>query len=295
MTNNGTPEFRVLYIASASVTDRLIVSQVLRYLEVLAGEGVGFHLITFERAPIAAAEQDQIRDELRESGVVWHPVLSAGRSRILRSSRDIWNGYRTARRVLREYDIPIVHARSFIPGQIGRILQRQTSARLLYDCRSFWTAQKFLTGAIRSPWLRRRLQRWEDRLYREATVLSVLTQAAARHLAARGVQTPTYVVPTCVDTRIFIPPDERHQSSHSHLVYAGSLGPVYQPDLVFRFFRAFRQQRPDAHLLLLSSASPEQVRELATECGCDAGSVTFETVPPADMPRRLRSAAAGLS
>ncbi len=73
----------VLYIASASVTDPLIVSQVIRYLEQMRPSLTACHLITFERD--GSRDSSPIAQELMAAGITWHPIQAWSRLRSVAS------------------------------------------------------------------------------------------------------------------------------------------------------------------------------------------------------------------
>ena len=292
-SRRGQPEARVLYIASASICDPLIISQVVRYLRVLARGLESCHLLTFERTPLTPPQSVQIEEELHADGIAWTPLVARNKSRMLNGWREINNGYKTALRLIRTHRLNIVHGRSFVPGNIGLRACRKTRVRFLYDMRGFWAEEKWAKGTIRWKVLKNAIQRAEDRLFRKADMLISLTDNGKRLLQDRDVATPIDVIPCCVDTALFQWNGQRRHNVR-RIISVGSLGPGYQPNAVFGVFAAAQQKWPNARLQLLTRTKQEVIDRAAKAAGCDLSRIDVAAVEPSEVPRYLSTADLGL-
>ena len=294
VSSGGTQqEARVLYIASSSICDPLIVSQVVRYLRVLARDLPCCHLLTFERVPLTPVQSAEIESNLRTDGITWTPLVARSRSRVLNGWREINNGCKTALRLIRTHGLNIVHGRSFVPGNISLRACRKTNARFLYDMRGFWAEEKWAKGTIRQQMLKKLVQRAEDRLFHKADRLVSLTDSGKRQLQDRDSSTPIDVIPCCVDTDLFQWNGQRRQNVR-RIISVGSLGPGYQASAVFGVFAAAQHKWPNARLQLLTRTKQEVIDQVAQAAGCDLSRIDVAAVEPSEVPRYLSTADLGL-
>jgi glycosyltransferase involved in cell wall biosynthesis len=207
---------------------------------------------------------------------------------------DVWRGYRQAGRIVRQHPVDLVHARSFVPGCIGLLLKRRKGIPLLYDMRGFWAAEKFYKGTIRSEWVRDRLQAVEDRLFQGADALVSLTVAGRDQLRSRGIRPPIEVIPTCVDTRRFLPAAACCNGPSPRLISVGSLGRGYLPDAVLGFFRQARQHWLATELKILTSTPRPLVEAAAAQAGCSMAQIHLDRAAPDEVPGHLQAADVGL-
>lgn len=289
---------RVLYIASGGIREPLIVSQVIRYLKRLSDVYETCHLMTLERE--MPNDADAIKATLADSGIHWHGLPAYPGKRMINLWREIWNGYRTGRRLIKSHDLNIIHARSFIPGNIGLRLARKTKAKFLYDMRGFWAEEKFAKGTIKSAWLKRRAQAMENRLFHGADSLVSLTHAGKKKLIADGITTPIEVIPCCADTKIFRPLSGQEsvrpaEPNALNMISVGSLGPGYLPDSVLGLYQAMKEANPSPTRLTLLTRTPHEIiAEAASRVGCSLDDVTITSASPDEVVQYLNAADVGL-
>lgn len=271
----------------------MIVSQVIRYLRRLHDTFEVCHLLTLERDEMPRDEEDTIARGLAESGIHWHPLVARRGKRAMNVWREIYGGNRMAIKLIREHELNIVHARSFIPGNIALQACRKTGAKLLYDMRGFWAEEKWAKGTIRQPWMRGIAQRMENRLFRRADALVSLTEVGKQRLESQGVTTPIDVIPCCVDTDKFRW-DGDCRNEVKRIVSVGSLGPGYLPEAVFGVFAAAQKEWPGARLQLVTRSSGGKIEAAAKAAGCDRSRIDVASAEPSDVPRYLSEADLGL-
>ena len=184
--SSGLPT--VTYVSMDPLTSTVGSSQVLAYVERLAGRGVDIDLITFEHDV-----DSDLRDRLAGLGVTWCPQRFGihgpvgGLSRVLRAA---WAVRGSA----------VVHARSDIAAASVMLAGVD---RWVWDVRSLWVDQKVASGVIRPGSLQERVMRWVERLAaHRSTAVITLTESAIDELDRRyeGVVThKARVITTCVD------------------------------------------------------------------------------------------------
>src|SRR3954468_13749846 len=65
---------RSLYVCYLGLSDPLVETQVVAYMEGLAQRGHVIHLLTFESASRSAEEHQKLVTSLRERGIEWHAL-----------------------------------------------------------------------------------------------------------------------------------------------------------------------------------------------------------------------------
>lgn len=291
----------VLYIASASVSDPLIVSQVVRYLEQMQHSLASCHLITFERD--CSKDLSKVSEELLASGIHWHPIKAWKRLRSVGFWFDRHRALTRARQIVAEENISIVHCRSFLAGTLGRKL-KSSDVNFLYDMRGLWSLEKRDKGTIRNPYMFNVAHGLEQKLFRDADHIVSLTHAGKRHLLNAGVDVPIDVIPTCVDLQRFQPQVSHLDSQHSseslrngdvlNVVSAGTLGAGYLADEMFRFGLLLKTNWQDASFRILTGSNRKQVISAAEAAGLSSLCLSVAKVPPDAVPGELARADVGL-
>ncbi len=289
---------RVLYIASGSIREPLIQSQVLRYLERNGEQGCEFDLVTFERQPITADEQAEWDRRLARHSINWIPRQIVKGRRSFGMLRDIADTTRFLSHHLKKTPCDLIHARSFLPGNIGARLRSQMGIPLLYDMRGFWAKEKFAYGHIRltaAKWLAQKL---ENRVFDRADYLVSLTNAGIDFFRAQGVVKPIRCIPCCVDLDAFRPADQTNAATDSNhtrrLVSVGSLGRGYRCDAVLRFANEFQKLCPGTILDLITRTDPQLIDATAAELGISNLQYQIRSLPHDQVASEIATASAGI-
>ncbi len=285
---------KILYIASGSIHEPLIESQVLRYLEKNAQRGCAFDLITFERQPTGRERAERLSARLEAQSINWMPRAVTKGRRSLGMIRDIretaaWLGSQLP---IQDYDL--VHCRSFLPGNIGRLLKKRYGLPLLYDMRGFWAREKFAYGHIRLPAAKWFAQKLEDRVVGAADHLVSLTDAGIAFLRSQSIQQPITCIPCCVDLEAFVPLGKTSDGDGLKLVSVGSLGRGYRCDAVLQIAAAVAKLRPGTTIDLISRTDPRVVEETAKRLGIDSSLYKLHALPHEEVAPAIAKADAGV-
>jgi glycosyltransferase involved in cell wall biosynthesis len=288
-----------LYISYTGLMQPLGQSQVFPYLEALADDHE-LHLITFERARYLQDEEalELSRAQAQEAGIEWTPLKYHSRPTLPATAWDLANGYREASRVLKREDIDVVHARGHQLAPVAALLARGIDARFLFDVRGFWVDAKADAGQLARGSLGYRFGKLvERRLLEAADGVVVLAEAARRALEEDvGVDlddTDVAVIPTCVDTDRFRPPEDGPGDPFT-LGYVGSASGRYEFEAALRCFRHLREIEPEAEFRVLNRGDRDRIRAKVDELGVDADSVRVDGVPHERVPHEMARMDAGV-
>jgi glycosyltransferase involved in cell wall biosynthesis len=230
---------RVIYVSYDGALDPLGTSQVVRYLVRLAGRGVDFSLISFEKPARWADEPARLAlaRRLEAAGIRWIPQRYHKRPRVPATLWDCLRGLRALAGELRRKPAEIVHCRGDVAMLIARGLGERTPARLLYDVRSFFAAERAESGSWDPGGLLDRAVRSAEAGNRQRADGIVVVSEAARHMLAELLPAAEIrVIPGCADLSLFRPRG-RDEAAEFGLVYSGSLGSWYMTEEMVAFAR----------------------------------------------------------
>jgi glycosyltransferase involved in cell wall biosynthesis len=201
----------VLYISYDGALEPLGESQVVAYLERLAGQ-YAITLLSFEKpGDLAdAGRVEAMRQRLAASGVQWRPLRYHKQPAVLSTVWDVVRGIFVALREARQRPVHIAHARGYVASLIGLAAQRLVGARFVFDMRGFWPDEKVNAGHWRpGSRIYRVAKRCERRFFESADAIVSLTAAGAEAVRDLGYairsDAAIEVIPTCTDLRRFSP------------------------------------------------------------------------------------------
>ena len=303
---------RVLFISYNGMLDPLGQSQVLPYLRELAGRGVQFTLLSFERAkafePQGVSQCEQLRDKLKAQGIEWHWLRYHQRPSIPATMYDVMAGYRKAARLVRRNRIEMVHARGHIPATIALWLKRRFGVKMIFDLRGLMAEEYVDANHWREGGVPYRLTKAAERRILAATDgIVTLTERIwpiiREWKGLRGRAVHHEVIPCCVDLSLFefSAADRARRRSELGLgdrftmVYSGSLDGWYLTEEMADFFASYLKRDRQAHLLWLTTGSHDRVRELMA--GRNVGTENFSVlaVASSEVPSYLAAADVGLA
>jgi len=290
----------VLYISYDGMLEPLGQSQVLAYLERLAADRP-IHLISFEKPEDwrDLARRKAVDERIAKAGIGWHPMRYHRRPSAPATAYDIAAGSLRAIAVARKYRVPIVHARSYVPGLMALAVKSAIGAKFLFDMRGFWPDERVDGGLWPANGaLYRAAKKVERRLLLNADHVVTLTHASVQELEKlpylHGRMPPISVIPTCADLDKFTiqgPP----QRDPFVLGYVGSVGTWYMLDEMLDCFRALQKELPDVYLLFVNRREQSFIRERIRQAGIEESRVEIVAAEHDDVPKLIGRMNAGMA
>ena len=300
---------RALFISYNGMFEPLGQTQVIPYLIELAERGVSVTLLSFEKPHGLTAEKcHTLRQKLSEQGIEWHWLRYHRRPTLAATAFDVVAGIRYARRLVRQKQIEIIHARAYIPAMIALWLKRRAGVKMIFDLRGLMAEEYRDANHWREGGIPYRVTKSSERRILETTdAVVTLTNRIWpiikdwRGLSGRKVHHE--VIPCCVDLETFKFNAEDRQRRRAELgltdqftlVYSGSLDGWYLTDKMADFFVTVVNRRPNAHLLWLTMGRRERVEALMSERGVGQSNFSLHSVSSSEVPSYLSAADAGIS
>jgi glycosyltransferase involved in cell wall biosynthesis len=287
-----------LYICYLSVEDPLVQTQVVAYLEGLAGRGHEIHLLSFE-PKIDANRRRELADDLKRRGISWHTLRYHRRPSLPATIYDALIGAFFARRLIRRNRLDVVHARSHVPAATGLIVRRLTGCRMIFDIRGLLGEEYVDAGRWRRGGLAHRLTNWvQARAIAQADGIVVLTERVRRHLFGEDRTKRVVVIPCCVDLDRLAGAtqgadslrDQLGLNERSVMVYVGKLTAPYMDREMVEFFAVARRAEPELAFLVLTQAPPESIEAEFERAAIDARDFRITRAAPDELGTCLQLA-----
>ena len=293
---------RALYVCYLPLSDPLVETQVVRYLEGLAAAGHVIHLLTFETERRTRQERTSLRRSLAQRGIAWHALRYHHRPSLPATIGDTLLGAFFSGWIIRRHRLDVFHARVHVPAAMALIARMLSPHRLLFDVRGLMAeeyvdAGRWTEGGV--PW---RMTKWVERKALEkADAAVVLTPFAVTMLPPVASMPPTTVIPCCADLSRFYrahDPAARLQSRARFslseddvvLVYSGKFGGWYLQSEMVEFYVAARDIIPRLKFLVLTQDDPALIRAEFAHHGVDPGDCHVTGVSAEEMGSALAAA-----
>ena len=303
---------RVLYISYNGMLDPLGQSQVIPYLKELSKAGVRFTLLSFERnhayTEKGVAQCRELQRELRQHKIDWHWLRYHKRPSLPATMFDVAQGIRLGRRLVKQNNIEMVHARSHIAARIALALKRRFGLKFIFDVRGLMADEYVDAGHWKKDSIYYSITKASERKALAAahgvvTLTEAIWPFIAESEGLRGRQVVHEVAPCCADLNLFaFNPQERERlrkemgvEDRLVIVYSGSIDGWYLTEEMADFFVTLRQHEPRAHFLWLTTGSHERIRELMQTRGITTQDYTVHTATTQDVPSYLSASDAGLA
>jgi glycosyltransferase involved in cell wall biosynthesis len=283
----------ILYLSLDGMLEPLGRSQVLSYIYKLTDAGFSFAIISLEREQdINAAAVSRLSRELRARNIEWRweRFQQGG---IRPAFRNLRNLFRQARSLSRVNRFAAIHARSFPPALVARLLKLTNGIPYLFDLRGCWVEEKAAEGAwVTNPLAFSFAKMIERDLIEDAFASVTLTAIHADDIKARSRKTLVSAIPTCADYDLFIRnadqdvlPDKVVVALRDKLVIGmvGSVSKSYRTREALQLFSEIRRLRPDAHLLCVTRQI-SQMKAMLKELGIADSDHTMLSSDHEQMP-----------
>ena len=304
VSGRGRP--RTLYVSYDGILEPLGESQVLGYLERLAGS-YAMTLMTFEKARDLLDEDRvrAVRRRLGTRGIRWiclryhrrPPIVSTA----LDIARGIWSGWQAL-----HGGAQLIHARGYVPGLIALVLARLSKAAFLFDMRGFWADEKVDGGHWSSASRIYGVTKYfERRFFESAQAIVSLTYEGVKAFPALGYRipagTPIEVIPTCTDLDRFRPgpKDDRMMArlgltGHRVIGVSGTISNWYLRQPMLECLAYLVKTLDRTKLLIVTRDDHDRLRADARAAGVPDGSMTVTSAEYERMPEFLRLMDVGL-
>lgn len=314
--NNHTGH--ALYLCYFGLREPLVQTQVLPYLRQVRDAGsVRISILTFEPNPAEKWSAEQIEREraaLAGEGIAWHFLTYHKSPSVPATLYDIFCGIRFIKRLSKQQDIDILHARSHVPALMGAIAKKlvRKKPKLLFDIRGFMPEEYTDAGNWKeNGWLYHSVKKVEKWLLKTSDGFVVLTEKARGILFPESRETgldkdgrPVEVIPCCVDLKRFESATEATRKEMRRrlnledrfvIVYVGSFGGWYLTKETVDFLETAKQTKPNAFALILTQSDPEMIRDLLETRGFHESDYLITKVLPSEIPDYLIASDVALS
>lgn len=259
----------ILYISYDGALDPLGQSQVLPYILKLSEKGFKITLLTYEKKKNIALSRDKIiklKDSLNKNKVRWEFLNYHKSPNIPATIFDIVSGFIKAMILIHKDEIKVIHCRSFIGAIPGFLLARLFRLKFIYDMRGLWPDEKVDAGSWNKNSLVYRFTKYmENKFIKHADWIIVLTNKG-KSILVNSYESCTRisVIPTCVDTELFmekqdIDPKDHGISAKFIMLYSGSIGSWYMFDEIAAFFNEIDKTFDNTLFLILTNNDPQEV------------------------------------
>jgi len=289
------------------MTDTLGQSQVIPYIKGLSEKGHQFHLISCEKYAFDSKEFKRIQSQLKETRIEWHPLLYTSSPPVLSTLSDLKKINKTARQIVKENDIDIVHCRSYISALVGLSMKKRFGTKFIFDMRGFWADER-VDGKIwnlKNPlykFIYTYFKKKEKQFLLKADYIITLTENAKLEISKWKLANhslPIQVIPCCADLELFNRDtiDENLisawkkkleiQESDFVLSYLGSIGTWYMLDEMLDFFKLFLSKNNNAKFLFITPDPPQQILKEAGLKGIPSDKIIIQKAVRSEVPTLL--------
>jgi len=316
MSNNRS----VLYLSYDGITDPLGQSQILPYLKGLSKKGYSFFLIGFEKQDAYKKQKEVIENEIKGFGIQWIPKRYHKSPPVLSTLYDIWIMKKTAKKVVSEENIKIVHCRSYITMLVGLYLKRKSKVKLLFDMRGFWADER-VDGKIwnlKNPlfkWIYTYFKKKEIQFALESDHIVSLTHAGKEEMvsgnlfADKSVKIDTNkisVISCATDLELFDPEKVSESQLDKYklklgigtndktLIYLGSLGTWYLVKEMLEFYKSWKAQHPEYKFLFVTKDDMNLVYQYCQELEIKTTEILHAAASRIEVPIYLKLADLGI-
>jgi glycosyltransferase involved in cell wall biosynthesis len=298
-----------LYLCYFGLREPLVQTQVLPYLRQLRAGGIEVSLLTFEPDPRRAWSREAIeewRTRLQAEGIRWFSMAYHKRPSLPATGYDIVAGALAAARLVRKYQINVLHARAHIPAAMALPIKQHLGCRLIFDIRGMIADERADAGC----WSRERLayrlaKRTERALFRAADGYVVLTNRGRKELEPLlSRKRPVEVIPCCVDLSRFVAASAEFRraaraaigvQNRRVITYVGALGGWYLTAEMARFVATARKRDRTVFGLFVTQSDPNLIRRELQRHGVAEADVMVTSAPTGDIARLLVASDMALS
>ena len=197
-------------------------SQVLEYLIDL-GRDYSVFLYSFEK-DLKKETINVLSNKIQQENINWHFQRYTNKYGLFSTVSQIYSSYRRLKKLIKENEIKLIHARSLIPVVIALFLKRKFNLKVIFDIRGFQIDEKAEVGRLKKgSFLYKGLKKIEQYAYNKSDSIVSLTYAAIPYIGKFCDEKKITVIPTCANKNLF-----KRVATKESIVFKKSLG--YQQD-----------------------------------------------------------------
>lgn len=297
---------RTLFVTWDGPQVSYVESLFLPIFEGLAAQGFPFDILQFRWGD--AGQEGHIQELCAASGIGYRAqAIQRGLGGIGPFATALAGG-RAIKAAAGYFGSDLIMPRSLMPA-LATLAARKLDRPILFDADGLQADERVeFAGLAPTGAVYRLLRDIEAQIIRRSVAVLTRSPAASEILLARAGPPVTaerfHVVTNGRDIDAFHVGDDAARRSVRRelgiaddaplLIYAGSVGAQYRLDRAADLLAKVRNLRPDGHLLVLSG-SPAEAASILNEAGSDRDFFTVQRSAPAEVPRFLAAADAGIA
>ncbi len=297
---------KILYLSYDGLTDPLGKSQILPYIKELSKDGYEYHIISFEKPDRYRKNGEAVRQELAPFPVKWHPEEFTSSPPFISKFRDLKVFRQSAENLCKEYEIQLIHCRSYVSAQVAQRIKKRLNIPYLFDVRGFWVDERKDKGIwqLNNP-AHKLLYHYykiiEKKLIRDADHIITLTEASARFINSEW-KIPAElmtVIPCSVETTDYTIADTSNKAKAKEelnipkdefcLGYLGSLGGWYDLDRMLCFYSDLLNFKENAHFIFYTPHEKEDIIAKARKYNISTERIHVFFVPHQELDKALNA------
>lgn len=288
----------ILFISNSSLRDPILHSQGLPFLYNLNHTKYKPFVISFEETTLSRMESLELQSIINkyDSKIDFFPVTINNKGILPCWFYFIWKRSKILNSIVRQYDIKLLHARSFYPAFLSIIVKIifKLSVKVIYDNRGLYIDEKILSGDIKKASIKEKFFRWSEKYTVKNCDKMVVVSNQFKSYILNKSQNKTLskivVIPnrTLIDMNINL---TQKYNNRIVLVYSGSSA-IWQnlselkklfiqslnifDDVMFKiisyekdkFQNLFSQESELLSMVDIISVEPAKVKEELSKCNC---------------------------
>lgn len=294
----------VLYISYDGMTDNLGQSQVIPYMTGLQKRGFSIHILSCEKHDAYEKRQKHIAKLLEANNIMWHPIQYTAKPPIFSTLFDLRKMQKTADEIIsnKEYNIKLLHCRSYISAHIGASCQKKYGTPWIFDMRGFWADERAEGGIwnISKPIYKliyKYFKSVEKEFITKSNHIVSLTQNGADEIRSwqsyQTTKVPISIIPCCVDLNLFRYQEKKAKQLREKLninedafvlSYLGSFGTWYMTEEMFDFFKTLHKKNPQSIFLCITPDDPDKLDSMALRKDIPRSSLRVVKANREDVP-----------
>lgn len=286
---------KTLYVTNLGLLDNLAKTQVLPYLEGLAGGGINVMILSFEKKDNLKKTEElaKMRARLDKEGIKWHILTYHNR---WGNMLDIIRGRLKVLSIIFKEEIDVLHARSSIPIIMVWPLAKVFRKKIVYDRRGTMSGDFIddvnVKNMFSMGFMNKLLDGLDDFLMRHSDAVIVLSQRSRDILRnAKGMGDKIIeAIPCCADMAAFDVKKTEDPDLQGRFVlcYLGSLGTCYLLPEMAGFFKALKKEKPDAVFYIISHTDRKYIESVLNREGVEIPDFKIMEAAPEDVPSFLK-------